>query len=119
MTTENLPGRLLVTDTAGLPIAFVDVDTVQSQAIRLAYDMAEACHDPDALDTVAARHLTEAGTDAFGYVAAAALRMLARHVLDPVLDVTDALHDHGRGPLQHDLRAGLADAARNARQELS
>lgn len=115
----DLPETLLVTDDAGVPTSFVDVDTIQDQATRFAFDLAEVCDDPEALDAVTHRHLSEAGTGAFGYVAAAALRIVVHNVLDPTLQVTDALHDHGHGPLQHNLRAGLADAAANARRGLS
>lgn len=117
--TTDLPDNLLVVDDDGMPKAFVSVDTIQNQATRFAFDLAEVCHDPAALDAVNARHLAEAGVDAFGYVAAAALRIVVHHVLEPTLQVTDALHDHGRGPLHHNLRAGLADAAANARGALA
>ncbi len=110
--TEN---TYLVTDDDGAPSAFVDMDQIQSQAVRFAFDMAAACGDRAELERVSQAHVAEAGS-AFGYVAAAALRNLAENVLDPVLDVTDKLHQTGH--LNHDLRAGLADAAANARKEL-
>ncbi|QOR69135.1 hypothetical protein IM660_10350 [Ruania alkalisoli] len=112
MTTDNY----LVTDEDGTPAAFVDMDQIQSQAVRFAYDMAAACGDRAELERVSEQHLAEAGTGAFGYVAAAALRNMTEQVLDPVLDVTDRLHETGH--LAHDLRAGLAEAAANARKEL-
>lgn len=114
MTTN--PTTYLVSDEDGEPLGVFDIDQVQAQATRLAFDMAEACGDRAKLEAVTARHLTEAGTSGFGYVAAAALSILARQVLDPVLQVTDALHAGGH--LGHDMRAGLADAARNARESL-
>lgn len=107
----------LVTDDNGTPTGFLDHDQITSHATRLAHDVAETSHDPALLNDIMAAHLTEAGASAFGYVASAALRILVEHILNPVLDVTDALHQHGH--LAHDLRAGLADAARNARETLA
>lgn len=107
----------LVTDGDGAPKAFVNVDQIHEQGTRLAYDMAVACGDPDRLTEITTAHLTEAGHEAFGYVAASALRTLAEHVLDPVLEVTDELHRAGY--LSHNLRSGLADAAANATATLT
>lgn len=115
MTTTNT--TFVVTDDAGTPSAVVNNDELQTQATLLAYDVAEHAGDPEAITTVMASHLVAAGPGGFGYVAAAALRILAEHVLNPVLEVTDQLHRHGH--LQHDLRAGLGDAARNARESLT
>lgn len=109
--------QYIVTDEQGAPAAFVNVDQIQAQATRLAYDMAVACGDPGRLTEITTAHLTEAGHEAFGYVAAAALRTLAEHVLDPVLEVTDELHRAGY--LSHDLRSGLEDAAANATTTLT
>lgn len=109
--------QYLVTDSDGAPTGFVDVDQIQAQATRLAYDMAVACSDPTHLEQVTTAHLAEAGAEAFGYVAAAALRILAEHVLDPVLQVTGELHRAGY--LSQDLRAGLVDAAANATTTLT
>ena len=107
----------LLTDDNGLPLGFIDPDQITSQATRLAYDVAEHAGDPELIADVLEAHLTEAGTEAFGYVCTSALRILAEHVLDPALQVTDRLH--ATGHLGHDLRAGLADAARNARESLT
>lgn len=106
----NDPQHLYVTDENGIPSAVVDVDALQTQAVRLAYDMAANSSDPGALEAVSARHLAEASPAAFGYVCAAALRMLTEHILEPTLQACDAAGVH--------LRTGLADAARNATENL-
>lgn len=115
MTTTNT--TFIVTDGDGTPSAVVNNDEIQTQATLLAYDVGEHAGDPEAVATVMSSHLAAVGPGGFGYVAAAALRILAEHVLNPVLEVTDELHHHGH--LQHDLRAGLGDAARNARETLT
>ncbi|MFJ1510910.1 hypothetical protein [Cellulosimicrobium funkei] len=114
MTTK--PNNYVLTDENGIPTGVLDVDRIQAQATRLAYDMAVYSDDPTMLEQVSTQHLAEAGTEAFGYVAASALRILAEHILEPVLMVTDRLHKVGA--LHHDLRAGLEDAADNARETL-
>lgn len=115
MTTINT--TFVITDDNGLPSAVANRDEIQAQATLLAYDLAQYADDPDAITNAMEAHLATAGTGGFGYVAAAALRILTEHVLNPVLDVTDELHRYGH--LQHDLRAGLGDAARNAREALT
>ena len=115
MTTN--PTTVLLTDDDGMPLGFIDPDQITAQATRLAYDVAEHAGDHELIADVLEAHLNEAGTEVFGYVSTAALRILAEHVLDPVLQVTDRLHSTGH--LGHDLRAGLADAARNARESLT
>ena len=72
----------------------------------LAYRMAAYCDDPAELDRVATDAATALGPDGFGYVAAAALRILAEHILEPTLQVTDALGV--------DLWPGLESGLRNA-----
>ena len=112
-----MTNTFLVTDDDGTPSALVDVDTIHAAGTRLALDLAAAANNPDELDRITTGYLARHGVDAFGYVVAAALRSLVRDVLDPVLTVTDALHTQGL--LTHDLRAGLADAARNAKETLT
>lgn len=119
MTDNNLPADVtdfLIVDDNGMPIGSANIDQIQAQATRLAFEMAEHCGDPDELTQVTIRHMQEVGATGFGYVTAAALRIMTEHILDPLLDLTDALHQSGRFP--YDARAGLADAAGNAREAL-
>ena len=106
----------LVLDGNGIPLAFVDVDQIQAAATTLGFDLAAAAHDPEQVEQVLAAVLTKHGDNAFGYITASALRHVVANILNPVLEVTDELHKYGH--LAHDLRAGLADAARNARETL-
>lgn len=105
--------QYLVTNSDGAPSAFVDLDQIQAQATRLAFDMAEAVDDEAELTRIAERHLAEVGPDAFGYVSAAAVRIFAEHILSPVLEVCDVLHENGL--LAHNVRDGLAGAAAQTR----
>ena len=98
--------RYIITDDNGMPIGSADIGQVQAEATVLAYRMAAYCDDPTELDRVATDAVATLGPDGFGYVAAAALRILAEHILEPTLQVTDALGV--------DLRPGLESGLRNA-----
>ncbi|YCN53425.1 hypothetical protein AB9M10_15630 [Rhodococcus erythropolis] len=65
-----------------------------------------------ALDQISARYLEEVGVELFGYVTAAALRLMTTCVLEPTLQVVD------EGLPTIHLRAKLADAAHNANTSL-
>ena len=66
--------------------------------------------DDDALDKVVERWHSTRDPDEFGYLCAAALSLLVRCVLAPILDVADTAGI--------DLRTGLREAADNARNTL-
>lgn len=106
----------IVTDDNGLPIGAVDLDELQALALRFGYDLADNSGDESALERISAEYLKEAGTEGFGYLTAAALRMVVANILEPVLQVLDALHENGH--LAHDIRAGITEASLNARATL-
>lgn len=115
--TENiiptpLPDNVMIVDDNGAPLAMLDLDQMQGHSIALAYDMAQHCGDPDALDEVSAKWIDKVGVDAFGYVAAGALRLMAHNILEPTLQAVDRL-----APTLN-YRGILADAARNAEEVL-
>lgn len=104
----------LLVDGDGMPNAVVNMDEIHAAGTRLAFDLAEVADDPPEFERIAEEALERHGDQAFGWIVAAALKVVVLKVLNPVLDVTDRLHENGA--LRHDLRAGLVDAARNARE---
>lgn len=106
------PAHVMVMGDDGLPEAVVSLDDIQSNAIKLAYGMASACGDSAALDDVSAFWIKEIGPDAFGLVAAGALRTLAQFILEPTLQIVEAIAP------DMDLRAKLTASAENAEASL-
>lgn len=105
MNPKPTPRHVMVLDDNGMPMAVMNVDEIQSQSIKLAYEMGAVCGDPAALDALSAKWVAHLGPDAFGYVAAGALRALAQHVLDPTIKVVERIAP------DMDLRAQLAASA--------
>lgn len=103
--------HIIITDSDGNPQGAAVLEEIQAQAIRLAFDMAAHCDNPHEMDEITKGHITEAGVEGFGYVAAAALKILARDLLQPVLECTDAAG--------MPLREGIAKAAAQANADLT
>jgi hypothetical protein len=103
-----MPETLLATDQAAPALP---VDPYQSAGSRLGYDLAAASDDPTALDQLWADALTTHGPEAFGHVAAAALRHVIEHVVHPLVDLAER-HSHPA-------RQRLTDAADHAHRNLS
>ncbi|MDV6275402.1 hypothetical protein R3Q06_18055 [Rhodococcus erythropolis] len=104
-----LPSQAVIVDDDGVPSAILDVDLIQSAAIRLMYDMAANSGSQGELERISARYMDEIGVDLFGYVTAAALKFMTSNVLEPTLAVLD-----GVAP-QIDMRGKLVESALNAR----
>ncbi|NKS00922.1 hypothetical protein GTA09_15330 [Rhodococcus hoagii] len=116
MTNHEIPNPMpqhaMILDDNGLPSAVVDFDVITSAATRLMYDMAANSGDETALEQISARYIDEVGVDTFGYVTAAALKLMTTCVLEPTLQVVDEALP------TIPLRAKLADAAHNANNAL-
>ncbi|WP_138843650.1 hypothetical protein [Rhodococcus pyridinivorans] len=112
MSTNPTQPRVTVVDDSGILTAVMDVDIIQAAATRLMYDFAARSGDSGALESLSVQYISELGADAFGYVAAAALKLLATCVLEPILQVVDEVAP------TIPMRAQLADAARNANETL-
>ena len=108
-TPNALPAHAMILDDDGRPLGVIDTGKMQSDAIEMAYEMAVHCGDEDALDAVSSKWLDRVGVDAFGYVAAGALRMMAHFILDPTLQAVDRLAPEMK------FRDKLADVHRQAR----
>ena len=104
-----LPSQAVIVDDNGVPSAILDVDLIQSAAIRLMYDMAANSSSQGELERISARYIEEVGVDLFGYVTAAALKFMTSNVLEPTLAVLD-----GVAP-DIDMRGKLVESALNAR----
>lgn len=104
------PAHAMLIDDNGEPIGVMDLDRMQSDAIELAYEMAMYCDDETTLDTISEKWLNRVGVDAFGYVAAGALRMMTHYILDPTLQTVDKLAPQLR------FRDKLVDAYRNSKE---
>lgn len=100
---DPMPEELMIVDSQGIPVSVVDVAKLQLEATRLMYQMAETAGDDDATDAVAAKWVKAHDPAYFGYLTSAALSLMTRHVLAPVLDVA--------AEMGVDLRAGLKQAA--------
>ncbi|MGW5299090.1 hypothetical protein ACWEQV_12610 [Rhodococcus aetherivorans] len=112
MNDNTTPEHITIVDSNGVPSSVVNVDIIQNAATRLMYDMAAHSGDEPALEAISARYLAEVGVDVFGYVTAAALKLMTSYVLEPVLQVVDEALP------TIPLRTQLADAAHNARETL-
>jgi len=106
----DAPDFIIVADDDGAPKSMVDVDRLQSDATRLMYQLAVTAGDDDATDRVAEKWVAAHDPEYFGYLAAAALSLMVRHILGPTLDVC--------ATAGIDLRAGLMDAAKHAEDTL-
>lgn len=108
--TDQIPSEAFIVDDNGIPISHVDIDRLQSDATLLMYEMAATAGNDDATDAVAIRWTTRCDPDYFGYLTAAALSLMTRNILAPILDVTDELGVN--------LRAGLRNASNDAHRDL-
>ncbi|WP_182262256.1 hypothetical protein [Rhodococcus sp. UFZ-B548] len=108
---QPLPENVMIVDDNGLPSAVVNIDIVQNAATRLMYDMAINSGDEAALSRVSKKYLDEVGVDLFGYVTAAALKLMTAHILEPLLATCDLAGIK--------LREGLSKAASDAIRDLT
>lgn len=108
--TTNIPSEAIIVDKDGLPIAHIDFDKLQSDAVRLMYEMAVTAGDDDATDQAGAKWASTNSPDYFGYLCSAALSLMVRNILAPTLDVAAGLGV--------DLRPGLKSACADALRDL-
>lgn len=109
----SLPDHALIIGDDGLPLSVLDIDKMQSDSTRLMYQMAAAAGDRDELDRIGAEWAGSHDPDYFGYVAAGALSLMVRCVLEPVLEVLDGVMPAAR------FREKLAESRDHAEGTLS
>ncbi|WP_159842387.1 hypothetical protein [Nocardia sp. CY41] len=102
---EDIDLALIVNDD-GTPRGVLDVSQIQSAATVMMYEYAVAAGDDDATDRVGIEWAQILPPDELGYTTAAALSLLARNVLGPLLQVLDAVSPE----LGADLRAKLVES---------
>jgi|YelNatPaOPRAMG01_1025707.scaffolds.fasta_scaffold130844_4 hypothetical protein len=103
---DNNPAEAIIVRDDGQPIGRINFDDLEANATLLMYAFADSAGDDDKTDEVAAQWLDRIGPGHFGYVAAAALALMTRNVLAPVLEVVE------RQGI--DLRVGIREAYANA-----
>lgn len=81
----------LVVNEDGSPRGMVDIAEIQSKATILMYWFAAAAGDDDEIDRIACDWVDNLEPDELGYIATAALPLLVRCVLAPVLEVLSTL----------------------------
>ncbi|MGW3542048.1 hypothetical protein ACWDNI_16095 [Nocardia niigatensis] len=79
----------MITGADGMPRSMVDLARIQSDATRLMYAMAAASGNDAELDAVVEQWADSHDPDEFGYIAAGALSMLVRCIVEPMLQVID------------------------------
>lgn len=109
--SENPTHGMIVGDD-GIPTGMVDFTQIQSEATILMYSYAAAAGSDAAVDAVALDLLNEHDTDTVGYLNAAALSLIVRCVVAPMLETIDKLAPN------LDFRAKLAEARDNAIETL-
>ncbi|WP_051756043.1 hypothetical protein [Nocardia sp. NRRL WC-3656] len=73
----------------GAPRGIVDVDKIQANATLLMYELSAAAGDDAEVDRICAEWAARLDPDAMGYTSAAALSLLTRNVLAPLIDVLE------------------------------
>lgn len=92
-----------IIDDNGMPTGSVDMDAITDAGTKFAFALAAAADDHEKVLEISANTLAEHGPKAFGYVAACALQIVVEEVLNPVLEVAEALGT--------DVRPGLVAVA--------
>lgn len=106
------PSHAMIINSDGTPRGVADVDRIQSDATILMYQYAAAAGNDSAVDAVGVEWVECLDSDSMGYTAAAALSLITRCVLAPILDVLDEVAP------QFDFRAKLAEGRDNAIETL-
>ncbi|WP_280265372.1 hypothetical protein [Nocardia wallacei] len=111
--TGSRPDRVMLLGDDGLPKGVYDLGAIDRDAVRLMYELAANSGSSRRLDEVMARFIDEIGTDAFGYVAVAALRLMTENVLEPTLQAVDATAPKVGRRLRNKLRSMASDNGAN------
>lgn len=74
-------GEHIIFDVDGVPRGVVDMDLVTDTGTLLAFALTAACQDPAAVDRIIGRILKRFGPEAFAFIAASALSVVARYPL--------------------------------------
>jgi hypothetical protein len=107
--STNVPSEAFIVGDDGLPIGHIDIDRLQSDATMLMYEMAATAGDDPATAAVGSWWAASCEPTYFGYLCAAVLSLMTRHVLAPSLDVAAELGVDLRPGLQHARDEALHD----------
>ncbi|MFI9537472.1 hypothetical protein ACIG56_30045 [Nocardia fusca] len=83
------PDKFMVVGDDGVPRGIVELADLQANATRLMYEMAAVAGNDAELDRIGMEWTARTDPDDFGYTTAAALSLMTRHILAPLLDVLD------------------------------
>nr|WP_141215419.1 hypothetical protein [Rhodococcus sp. 15-649-1-2] len=106
------PSHAMIMGEDGTPTGVVDFAEIQSEATILMYAYAAAAGNDDDVDAVALDFMRRHDVDAVGYVNAAALSLIVRCVIAPMLETIDQLAPG------LDFRGKLAESRDNAIETL-
>lgn len=94
-------------DDQGDLLGMVSLAAINARGEALAHDLAAVSSKPRQIEAIVGQLLADVGPREAGYVAASALGVVVQDILDPLIEVAEALG--------HPIRARLAEVARAAR----
>ncbi|WP_067566374.1 hypothetical protein [Nocardia acidivorans] len=106
------PRHLLLVDEDGLPRSVLDLARAQFDATRLMWNLAAASGDNAELDRICNEWADDHDPVEFGLIAGAALTLMARCIIEPLLQLLDELRPG------NDTRAKLAESRDHAERTL-
>lgn len=83
----ELPDQILVTDDDGTMSAIIDTAQLQTDALRMMFQLCATAGDDPATNEVWSTWVRSRSADEFGYLCAAVVPMMLSNVLAPVRDV--------------------------------
>ncbi|OZF00550.1 hypothetical protein [Rhodococcoides fascians] len=108
----DTPSHAMIVGDDGIPTGVVDFTQIQSEATILMYTYAAAAGNDDDIDAAALDLMRNNNVDSVGYINAAALSLMVRCVVAPMLETIETL-----APAL-DFRAKLAESRDNAIETL-
>lgn len=98
----------MLTDEQGDPLGMVSLAAVNTRGEALAHELAAVSNRPRQIEAIVGQLIADVGPREAGYVFAAAVGAVVQDILDPLIEVAEALG--------HPIRARLAEVARAARE---
>lgn len=109
---NEIPNHAMVSNDDGTPRGVVDFEKIQSDATLMMAEYAAAAGDDAAINALTIEWVESLDPDSMGYTTAAAIPLLARNIIAPMLDVLDRIAPSLK------FRAKLVEARDHARETL-
>ncbi|WP_434158793.1 hypothetical protein C5142_18215 [Rhodococcus sp. BGS-1C] len=106
------PQHAMVMNEDGSPRGVADFDRIQSDATLMMCEYAAAAGDDDAINALTLEWVEKLDADSMGYTTAAAIPLLARNIIAPMLEVLEVAAP------QFNFRAKLIESRDHARETL-